>query len=1003
MKILIVQLSDIHCNSCDFNYVERIDKASEALRSLGEFDGVVLTFCGDLTNSATKEEFSVGKLLLERFIKQVTNDLGCGDIPIVIVPGNHDMVLSDKSRGIEAILAWQKARELDKHLDNELSYLDNFFTYANSNNCFKSNRVCDITYIEIAGKKIRFRLLNSAPFSTRKKDNKQVHYFPPSIEDIYVDTNVDLKISIMHHSYEWFDFSSKKMLRKMLINDDIVFLGHDHDAEIITHIDSEGLDMRLVMGGEFQLKTENNCSFNAIIYDDTVENSLTTFEFNWNPNAKIFLNKERTNWIIKSSIPELVPTNDYLDSLLLDSQQISTRFTDYYVLPKLKPNRGSFSNLNGEQINENSIFQALDNNRIIEITGDSTAGKTALLKHLYSAAVNRGLIPLYIEKRDYTDSRIEKMIKDMFYLQYGESEYGYEFYTQSDRNKKVVFIDDFDLIDNLKARENLLEYICSRVGHLIFTTSKSINQDLATSVKEKLRGRKIDSMRITSFYKQSRDELLNEICKVSGNNKSGEFNAISGILDYMVQTQTHLLSLTPESLIQYIKYYLSGDYVKDRGVQSFNVIFETNIRNSLIKNTKDLDVTIYLSALEYLAYNMYFSLRTECIQIFQFEEICMGFNKKYRGNVIPKSFLSSCKAANILMELPESFCISFSNNNTLAYFVAKYINRELERDPSNVVDIHYVMNHICFGINGTIILFLSYIRNNTRIILDIAAKAIDLMEKYPELDFEENNLPMLKENKFKPNTLPTAKEIKEVVNDTENIEKIRHETVRFKGIFDYKDEDVEKEENRILRAHRYTQLIGQALLNQYGSLTGEEIDIFLKVIYSIPQKVIYARLKPYQDNYDEVINEIMRFATELPSDDNVNIEDIKNIFNSVALSFSLDVMNDIAFNCSNSNTINVLNDYEITTQNQSILNLMMEENAGNSQAFVNKSISKFNDVKEDAFIKILIGIIARKHIIFTKDFDYTLVDKLVSSGVLSSAGKKSLLFKKRRKKDEKIN
>ena len=61
MKLLLVQLSDMHCFDSD-NYLSgKIDKAIKAITTLGKVDDAVLIFSGDLTDKANPNQFRVGR------------------------------------------------------------------------------------------------------------------------------------------------------------------------------------------------------------------------------------------------------------------------------------------------------------------------------------------------------------------------------------------------------------------------------------------------------------------------------------------------------------------------------------------------------------------------------------------------------------------------------------------------------------------------------------------------------------------------------------------------------------------------------------------------------------------------------------------------------------------------------------------------------------------------------------------------------------------------------
>ena len=43
----------------------------------------------------------------------------------------------------------------------------------------------------------------------------------------------------------------------------------------------------------------------------------------------------------------------------------------------------------------------------------------------------------------------------------------------------------------------------------------------------------------------------------------------------------------------------------------------------------------------------------------------------------------------------------------------------------------------------------------------------------------------------------------------------------------------------ILRALKYTQLLGRGLVDQYGNLDANEVDSLVGALYSLPQKIVY--------------------------------------------------------------------------------------------------------------------------------------------------------------------
>ena len=224
MKILLLQISDLHCKDGDNRFREKIDKTVSALRQLEKFDKILLIISGDLTDRADENAYKAVRGLIGKLLINLSGTYNCGFINTLVVPGNHDIKLSKGCRGANKILNWNK----DEHLGTELDKMKHFFNYANSKQCFKENKICDVKNITMDNLNIQVCLLNSAPYSTTEDDDKQLHYLPTYIgEKLNRTEKADLKITVMHHSYEWFDWDTKAMLKESLVTDDVVFFGHD--------------------------------------------------------------------------------------------------------------------------------------------------------------------------------------------------------------------------------------------------------------------------------------------------------------------------------------------------------------------------------------------------------------------------------------------------------------------------------------------------------------------------------------------------------------------------------------------------------------------------------------------------------------------------------------------------------------------------------------------------------------------------------------------------------
>lgn len=988
MKILFIQISDMHCKASDASCVFKVDRAIDAIKALPATDKAVLIFSGDLVDTDSQEEYRVGKQMLGHFLGQLSDALDCGFIPTYIVPGNHDMYLPADCRDAATIESWN----LQEHLEDELARMKCFFAYSKTKKCFEKDGLCDVNIVKFGDIKVQVCKLNSAPFSTRKPDDKQFHFFPARIrKKLERQPDIDLKITIMHHHFEWCEWSTKEMIKEAIKSDDMTFFGHDHKSESYTTQFSDGKSNNIFMGGKFDLALGMDSSFNAVIFNSE-QNSISRYQFDWSIDAKIFVEKNQGELVLSKHL--LAPKDEFIKTLMQDTQGISGSLDDYFVFPKFSAEGVEFSTSEPlRELSEEDIFAALESNRAIRITGGSGAGKTSLIKHLYCSACSRGFYPLLIANRDYRNSKIEKMFRDLFEEQYGvDVNYSYEIFKQIPASKKVYFVDNLDLIHNTKARENLVNTILES-GSMLVYTSKERLQDLEEVVKNKLEEKETCTLDIRPMYKESRDMLVTNIGRIMEKGDE-EIEAVRIALDYMVQCQTGLFNFTPSDTLQYIKFFFREGTAENGGFQNFSLIFETNIRNAILNECSAEFSNMYLMLLDYLADYMYFDLKTERISNENFSRTVEKFNQTRRTAIKPKSFLISCVNANILTEATDDFAVEFHDKNTYAYFVAKALNRQFEKDPTELAKLKFVMQHICFGINDTIILFLSFIRSNTRIITAIQVAAQDLLQEFQEWDFKERNIPFLQYAQKTSAGVPSKKDRKETKLHTERVEEERHNTIKFRGIFDYDEGDVQKEKYVILRALKYTQLIGRGLVDQYGNLDANEVDSLVSSLYSLPQKIVYAILKPQQEHVDDIVQSLLQFAKESMPEEHITEEKIRHLLADAGTALALNILNDIAFNATNKSTIHALESYSPHNNNAKILRLMMQENTGDTAAFVQDAIALQKEIGADPYAKMLIGRIAYKHIIYQENIDSRAISRLISGNVLNERSKPTLLLSK---------
>lgn len=566
-------------------------------------------------------------------------------------------------------------------------------------------------------------------------------------------------------------------------------------------------------------------------------------------------------------------------------------------------------------------------------------------------------------------------------------------YEQLDKDKKIIFVDDFNNIKHVGNRDKLLEYLVDNVGYVILSTNEMFDVNLIEPVKNAIKYESdIENYIISDFYKDKREELIVKVCELNSSKICrDDIDNLIRVVDAFVLKKFGLFNLTPDFIIQYIKFFLGQHAQERRGEGVFNLIFETNIRNSIIKNSHKNEVEDFMISLEEIAFYMHFN-KTEIISSTKIEEIINQYCKDYAIKIDIQRFMESSLKSKIIQESRGSLNYEFSNRNLLSYFVAKKINKLIERNGPDIEELHYILNNICFGINDTILLFLSYLRSNTKMVLNLCKQVNMILDSFEELNFDESNIRFLKKAQLDNIPAPNSTDrqaYKEHATERERHLQKEEEEIRYVSIYDYDESEIEKFPNNINRAIKYMEIISKSLVSQFSILNATEKTEIIECIYKIPNKILYAILKKYDDNYDQIIDEIKGLLDAMEDSPNVDKEKIEKFFISFSIALCLSLYDNIAFNGSDRKTLGLLNEFKMDNSNYLIMNLMMTENGDTTDRFI-ESFKNLVDNSKNPFLKQLAQLVARKHLMTRDALNHSQKSKLLES--FSDSSKKQILF-----------
>ena len=106
VKVLLVQLSDIHIKTAEDAVLQRSSKIVDAVKNLEpEVQAVVCILSGDLTYSGSEDQFLFALDFVTQFKTEMEKHLPAGcSVSFVAVPGNHDCDFSEASDAREILL-----------------------------------------------------------------------------------------------------------------------------------------------------------------------------------------------------------------------------------------------------------------------------------------------------------------------------------------------------------------------------------------------------------------------------------------------------------------------------------------------------------------------------------------------------------------------------------------------------------------------------------------------------------------------------------------------------------------------------------------------------------------------------------------------------------------------------------------------------------------------------------------------------------------------------------
>lgn len=916
MKILFLHLSDLHLSQrSDVNEtcVQEIGKAL-CPQSIGAVDKIFVLVTGDIAFNGQVAQYRAFHDLKNLLISALKdNVLSNNLIHIFIVPGNHDIdyqKIEGHDRGF-----YEEVLETGKDIldECEVDARIEFLRYSGRNHGINAYKPFMYRHVvAVNGFSVEVNLLNSTFFSLKTKNDQGLHYLPKEISTkLLAPTGADMAITLMHHSHQWFnDMCSVDLEKALFEKNTMIFYGHEHYLAGKTIAYNGNAPAHVFCGGCLCNRGDwSKSEFFACVYDTAAE-EFVRYEFKWNEKASIYQSAQKEKrWLepkCSTNIPKTI-NEEYVAELVKDSHvRLSDDLADYYVFPGVT----SAIARKDDHANDITTFEhfrkEFEKTKRFEISGGDSAGKSALLKMVFKHYLSKKCI-LLCKVDDISSGNRKRIIKNLFMQTYGDDPAEYSKFERLDRSQKMILIDDLHLIDP-KNVAGFLNGIEEDFDYIIYTTNNTLKLDIQARIRASIIEDTYSCYRILPLYSPKRFELVNRVIPLKNPSiTTDDQRALTEKITQSLDLQRRYIPLTPEIILQFVDYYLTYQLESAQNDGSiFSKVFESSITNVLSPYVvSPLTVDKAFTLLGKVAYYIHTN-RKYPITHKEIIDVIAAYCEEYGGKVDSIAFIDSAAKAHILCKYGEDGEYKFCNNNYLAYFVAHEICGSRNKDA-----VQRCLDCACFGINATILMFVTYLTHDESLIGIIWETACAVTSSWKEFSFDMQEISHL-------NGLVTSPRLKapskgdcirdRAADELRDREEIESATVDIVGIYDYNEQDIDKLENQVVRALSLLILLARCLPNFEHRLKRKQKNEVVTALYQLPNKIFWAWACEVEKNKEELVQLILELNTNEFTRHKITDADAKTILQWNSLSLLLEFYYGVAENAYRENTFEYLSD-----------------------------------------------------------------------------------------------
>ena len=893
MKFLFLHLSDIHFQGAIssnpiFLRSEQIVAATGSL--LMQPAACFIVASGDVAFSGKAEEYVLAEQFFSDLSRRLTERFHLSKIHLIVVPGNHDCDFAHQTSLREIVLQDVSRRQFDSLVIETCVQVQSHFwdfmgrIHQTSQFPTPESKVYTTWHITTEGIEVQFNLLNTALLSRINEQQGSLLFplevvQPPAVTQDFPQ----LVVSVLHHSYNWFEASNARDLRRHLEScSDIVFTGHEHEPDSFVVLRKPREEVEYVEGDILQHYHDRHIGGFNIVSIDVSLSTQCIYHFSWikkgryeqdiPPTELPFLRNAlrlRNQFVLKPGFEE-----DLLDPGANFTHLAKETITldDIFIYPDLRLLTVHDDKQPGPKLVRENISTFIVNTRHVLLLGSDKCGKSTLAKILFQDLRKRGILPLFLSGGDLRradENSVRKELHKAYEIQYSTPDF--EAYSQLDPSKRAIIIDDFqDMPLNSRGRDRIVRTL-EDLFHLVilFGDDAARFDDLVDRKADDLHLWTYTACEIFPLGHLKRSDLIKKWVFLGRGLTHDEHELLR-----QVQVAERLISelvgrfLTPSypifllALLQQMEVHKRLDVTSSCG--SYGFLYETLLTITLAQASKlNLDLDTQYSYLSELAF-FFFRNRTKKLSRNQVYDWHADFCRDYGRRLDFEDLLTNFTSAGVLAF--REGAVSFKYPYLYYYFLGRYFRDHLEDNEVRTY-IATMASRLHHEESANVLLFLSYLSKSPVILDSIVQSAIRLFSSAAECDIEADtaflgqiiaDLPKLVLDQDHPEARRRhllARKDQSEINDTELPQDRTplDEVDTDEGLADILKINV---------AFKTIQILGQILRNYPGSLKAGDKLRLAKETYSLGLRLLKFLLDALEKNKEEIVQLLFAIVQE---------------------------------------------------------------------------------------------------------------------------------------------